>query len=150
MKISQKGIDFICSYEGFSSTPYPDPGTRGEPYTIGYGTTTYPNGKKVTMQDNAITVDEGKMYIADHISHFETWLNSELPNLKQGQYDALCSFIYNTGQNAFASSTLLKDIKAGCSNELITAEFNKWVHGGGHVLPGLVKRRKAEAEIYCS
>ena len=46
MKLSQRGIDLIKQFEGYSSKAYPDPATGGAPWTIGYGTT---NGVKPGM-----------------------------------------------------------------------------------------------------
>ena len=63
----------------------------------------------------------------------------------QNQFDALVSFQYNTGH--LAGSTLLTKHLAG-DFKSAAAEFAKWVHAGGHVLPGLVKRRAAEAALY--
>lgn len=151
MTISSKGIDFICSFEGFSSKPYPDPASGGKPYTIGYGTTIYPNGKKVTMADPRVTKAQSKVFLEDHINKkIADWLNTNLPNLEQSQFDALCSFIYNLGLANLKTSSLLKAIKAGADNDTITADFNKWVKAAGKVMPGLVKRRAAEARLFCS
>ena len=66
------------------------------------------------------------------------------------QIAALTSFCYNVGIDAFCKSTLLKVIKQNSNNvESIKTEFMKWVHGGGKVLPGLVKRREEEFVVYC-
>ena len=63
----------------------------------------------------------------------------------QCQFDALCSFCFNLGIGAYMKSTLRKYVKAGRDDEA-DREFGKWVHAGGRVLPGLVRRRRAEAE----
>lgn len=66
------------------------------------------------------------------------------------QIAALTSFCFNVGIDAFCKSTLLKVIKSDPNNfTAIKLEFMKWVHGGGKVLPGLVKRREVEFEVYC-
>src|SRR5437868_827293 len=51
MKISDVGLALTTSCEGLELTAYPDPGTGKEPYTIGYGTTVYPDGTKVKLGD---------------------------------------------------------------------------------------------------
>lgn len=151
MDISQQGVAFICSFEGFSANPYPDPASHAEPYTIGYGTTVYPNGVAVTLSDAPVTEDEALGFVQDHVdTNISGWLSANLPHLGQNQFDSLCSFIYNLGLANFESSSLLSAIKTGADNETITADFNKWVYGGGVVMPGLVTRRAAEAAMYCS
>ena len=65
----------------------------------------------------------------------------------QAQFDALVSFHYNTG--AIARATLTRKHKAG---DYVGAhvEFGNWIHAGGKVLKGLVRRRAAEAELYAA
>jgi lysozyme len=148
MNISKEGIDFICQFEGFRSQPYQD--SVGV-WTIGYGTTMYPNGLRVTQNDREITEDEGKTYLQHHIEHRVIHAITELPvTLKQNQIDALCSFIYNLGIGSFERSTLRKDIIQGADKAKIKADFGMWVKAGGNILPGLIKRRNAEADLYNS
>jgi GH24 family phage-related lysozyme (muramidase) len=64
-------------------------------------------------------------------------------------FDALLDFVYNLGQGNFQSSTLLEKIDAGKFEEA-AEEFQKWNKAGGKVLPGLVKRREAEKELFLS
>ena len=65
----------------------------------------------------------------------------------QNQFDALCCFAYNVGLGALRSSTLLKVINAGQYN-LARENFLKWNKAGGRELPGLTKRRTAEADLF--
>lgn len=67
--------------------------------------------------------------------------------LTQSQFDALCSFVFNLGARAFAESTLLILLNKG-QHKLAAAQFARWVHGGGKRLPGLVRRRAAEADLF--
>ena len=69
--------------------------------------------------------------------------------LTQPQFDALVSFVFNVGAGAFRKSTLLKKLNAGDYAEA-TAEFPRWVKGGGKTLPGLVVRRAAEMLLFGS
>jgi lysozyme len=93
MQISQNGIDFIAAHEGFIPHPYNDPASGGEPITIGYGTTHYPDGTKVTLQDAPISQDMAKSYLGDYISQNIYPVLNALPlPLNQNQFDALCSF----------------------------------------------------------
>jgi lysozyme len=141
MNITQKGLDIICKYEGFRAAPYICP--AGKP-TIGYGTTLYKSGLKVTMQDPPITKEQA---IAELIYHIENRCYHSLIglNLNQNQFDALCSFIYWSGSGNFAKSTLRKLIVINPKDPAIAGEFAKWTNSG---LAGLVKRRKSESDLY--
>ena len=63
------------------------------------------------------------------------------------QFGALTSFAYNAGLHALAESTLLRKHKAG-NFEGAAEEFGRWIYGSGKLLPGLVRRRTAEAQLY--
>lgn len=65
--------------------------------------------------------------------------------LEQHEFDALVSFHFNTG--ALGRSTLLKRLNAG-DRAGAAAEFGRWTRGGGRVLAGLVRRRKAERHLF--
>ena len=67
----------------------------------------------------------------------------------QGQFDALCDFAYNLGPHALAGSTLLRKHKLG-DFAGAAAEFVKWDHDNGVVIPGLLTRRLAEKKLYLS
>lgn len=148
-KISDKGVDLIKKFEGFSSKPYPDPATKGVPYTIGYGATFYQNGKKVTMADKPITEKEAIELLKFMLARFEQYVDSYcVDTLTQNQFDALVSFCYNVGPANLKASTLLKKVNANPNDETIREEFRKWNKGGGKVLKGLTRRREAEANLY--
>ena len=148
-KISENGINLIKRFEGFSSKPYPDPATKGVPYTIGYGATFYPNGKKVTMADKPITEEEAVKLLAYMLEKFEQYVDSYcVDSLTQNQFDALVSFCYNVGPANLKSSTLLKKVNKNPNDPTIKDEFSKWVKASNKTLKGLINRRKAEAELY--
>jgi lysozyme len=95
MKTSQKGINLILSFEGFSSEPYLD---SAKIPTIGYGNTYYPGGRKVTMKDPAITREKGAELFATVLPTYEKIVTSKVKTtLTQNQFDALVSHTYNTG-----------------------------------------------------
>lgn len=147
-KTGQKGIDLIKSFEGFYSKPYICP--AGVP-SIGWGTTIYPNGKKVTMKDKAITEAEATEYLKHDLKGAERDVDGlTIDTITQNQFDALCSFVYNVGKGNFASSTLLKKVNKNPNDKTIAKEFAKWIYGGGKILNGLVRRRKKESELYFS
>ena len=73
-----------------------------------------------------------------------------IDTINQSQFDALCSFAYNCGVGNLKSSTLLKKVNVNPDDPTIKDEFLKWTKGGGKTLPGLVKRRTEEAQLYFS
>ena len=80
----------------------------------------------------------------------ENIVSAECLNLRQCQFDALVSFVFNVGVGNFRKSTLLKKIKANPDDNSIMDEFLRWVYANGVVLPGLQKRRLAEMRLYFS
>lgn len=156
MTVDQSGIDLIHSFEGLSLTPYICP--AGVP-TIGWGNTYYPNGKKVTMKDKAITREQADEIFAFVLSLFEKDVNSLIKTkLTQNQFSALVSFAYNVGTDIDADdipeglgdSTLLKKVNANPNDPTIRTEFAKWNKSNGKPLAGLIRRRKMEADLYFS
>lgn len=162
MKTNDAAIAIIKRWEGFRARPYICP--AGIP-TIGYGTTIYPNGRKVTLQDKAITESIALTYLRDYIERkLETQITAALQvTLSDNRFSALVSFAYNVGLGrretsrhpaipGLLTSTLLKVINAAPGAPGIRDEFMKWtkatVKGKKVVLPGLVSRRKDEADLY--
>lgn len=133
-------------FEGLYLRPYLCPAGV---WTIGLGTTRYPNGRPVRPTDPPIT--RARAYeIAEHQVRAQY-----LPNALRacrgklntaGRMAAIGSFGYNLGNGALLASTMLKRILADRWSD-VPKELSKWVRGGGRVLPGLVKRRAAEAAL---
>lgn len=143
MKTSQKGINLIISFEGFSAQPYLD--SAGIP-TIGYGNTYYPGGKKVTMKDPAITREKGVELLSAVLPTYEKIVNAKVKiPLTQNQFDALVSHTYNTGGSDGLFSLINK--KAG-DEEIRNWFTKKYITAGGKTLNGLIRRRKAEADLF--
>lgn len=146
MKISQKGLDLIKKFEGFSAKPYICP--AGVP-TIGYGATYYTNGTKVTMSDESISEEWAEQLLSNMVHTYEKGVISlVIPKITQNQFDALVSFAYNVGVTNFRKSTLLRLINKDPNNPEIATQFMKWVRGGGKVINGLIKRRQIESKLY--
>lgn len=144
--ISQEGLDLIKKYEGLKLKPYLCPAKIP---TIGYGNTFYENGTKVTLKDPEITEGRATELLRFIIKSFEQHVDSYcIDTLTQNQFDAITSFCYNVGAGNLKTSTLLKKVNINHNDPTIVDEFMKWTRGGGKVLPGLVKRRKSEAELY--
>jgi lysozyme len=142
MKTSPKGIALIKSAEGLRLKAYPDPGTGGLPWTIGYGSTSG------VTRNMVITETKAEQMLAADLVRFEHIVERlvRVP-VDQGQFDALVSFTYNVGEGNFTKSTLLRRLNAG-DTAGAAEQFSRWVNAGGKVLPGLVKRRAAEQALF--
>lgn len=144
MKLSQRGIDLIKQFEGYSSKAYPDPATGGAPWTIGYGTT---KGVKPGM---IITAEQAEKMLRDDVAKFESGVSSLVTApTTQGQFDAMVSLAYNIGLGNFGKSTLLKKHNARCYT-CAADQFRVWNRANGKVMNGLTKRRAAERQVYMS
>ena len=147
-KISNKGLELIKKYEGFKAKPYLCPSSVP---TIGYGSTYYEDGTKVKLTDPAITQERATELLMALLVSYEKAVDSYcVDTINQNQFDALCSFVYNCGNQALKNSTLLRKVNGNRMNPDITNEFLKWNKGGGRVIPGLSKRRQEEADLYFS
>ncbi|ENW93323.1 hypothetical protein F904_01447 [Acinetobacter dispersus] len=116
-------------------------------WTIGFGTTVYPDGNRVKPDDKC-NESQAKAYFAHDLNRFEQAINGSVTvPLSQNQFDALVSLTYNIGENAFKSSTLLKMLNVG-NYQGAADQFLVWNKSNGQVLNGLVRRRKAERELF--
>lgn len=156
-RVGQAGVDLIKRFEGCARVrsdgrveAYPDPGTGGDPWTIGWGATGLDrfNGGRIRKgtiwtqeQCDQRLIEDLPRYAADVIAALGPAINAT----SQRQFDALVSFHYNTG--AIARATLTRKHVAG-HHRGAAAEFARWNRAGGRVLKGLVRRRAAEAELY--
>lgn len=140
MKISEKGLDLIRSFEGLELKAYKD--SVGV-LTIGWGSTG--SHVKVGM---VITKGQAEDLLKQDVSRFEKGVNDlvKVP-LTQNQFDSLVSFSFNLGLGNLKSSTLLRKLNAsdysGAANE-----FLRWNKAGGKVLNGLTRRRQAEKDMF--
>ena len=140
--ISENCILLIKEYEGFRMNAYPDPGTNGAPWTIGYGHT------KDVQKGDTCTKEEATswLYVEANEAAIQV-LNAVKTPLTQNQLDALTSFVYNEGIGNFTKSTLLKLLNQG-NYDGAAKEFTKWIYAAGVSLPGLIKRRQAEKALF--
>ena len=146
MKLDENGYKLIMQFEGLSLVPYL---CAAKVPTIGYGSTFYPSGKKVTMQDKPINLESAKLMLKETANIFGTQVNLLVKTkLTQNQFNALVSFAFNLGSQALGKSTLLKKVNVNPNDVTITNEFLKWNKAGGKELSGLTKRRTIEAKLY--
>lgn len=141
MKTSDATRAHIAQHEGLRLEAYLCPANV---WTIGYGHT------KGVTKGMIITKDQAEALLSEDLAVFEENISKRLPGLNQNQFDALVSFAFNVGNGAFNTSTLYRKAKQNPNDPTIRNEFAKWVHAGGRVLPGLVKRRAWEADLYFS
>jgi lysozyme len=130
-------------FEGLRLQPYICP--AGYP-TIGYGTVWKPDGSKVTMEHPPISKESWLVHELRH--NYLVGVLRTSPSLlaRPKALGAMTDFAYNLGVARYRSSTLCKRVNAqdwGGAKEQLAL----WVRGGGRVLPGLVKRRAAEAAL---
>jgi len=138
-------VDLVAEFEGFRTDAYLCP---AKVWTIGYGATRWGNGQPVVKGDGPITEDAARRLLRQDLEAAARALDAlVMVPLAEGQRAALISFIYNVGRGAFARSTMLVHINAGRMDSA-ASEFTRWVKAGGQVLPGLARRRAAEAKLF--
>jgi lysozyme len=142
MKTSQKGIELIKQFEGCKLKSYKCPASV---WTIGYGSTFYLDGSKVLMGQKISQV-EADMLLLKLLPKYEaTVIKNIKVALNQNQFDALVSFCWNCG----SSQTLFRLVNQKATDEIIYDWLiNHYIMGGGKVLPGLVRRRRVEADLF--
>ena len=137
---SDNGLALTRSFEGLRLTAYQD---CGGVWTIGYGHT----GPDVHA-DLTITDAEADALLRADVADAVTCVNRAVHvPITQNQFDALVDFCFNCGRGSLLQSTLLRKVNIG-DFAGAAEQFALWDHAGGKVVPGLVRRRKAEAELF--
>ena len=141
MNIPQNAIELAMAFEGFYSKAYICPG--------GYATQGYGHLVK-SLNVPPIDKTQGEAYLAEDLRdalYGTIRVCPVLITVPEPQLGAIVDFTFNLGVGRLQTSSLRRKINAGLWND-VPAELNKWVYGGGRKLPGLVKRRKAEALFF--
>lgn len=163
-KINQNGVDLIKSFEGIvdgnpktvNLDPYADPIgilTIGWGHALTFGerflknnTTDWALARK--QYPNGITRAEAELLLAYDINEHSRDLEAVIGvPLTDNQFAAVASLVFNIGMKNFLKSSLLKALKAK-DYKLAATRFAPWKTAGGKVLPGLVRRRAAEAKLF--
>ena len=145
MRTNDRGLRLIKKYEGLCLHPYRCP---AQIWTIGYGSCYGLNGKRLTKDHRMITPTEADYLLRREVRHAEVQVARLLKvSVTENQFSALASFTFNVGGGAFQSSTLRRKLNRG-EIESAAKEFHRWKYAGGRVLPGLVKRRRAECALF--
>lgn len=149
--VPQATVDLAATFEGFSSRPYKDPGYAT--WTIGYGSIWVggdPARGHVNGGTPTITEAEARKWLmVEMVSSAKAVDDFVKVPLTVAERAALIDFVYNLGPAALEHSTLGQLLNAGNYAEA-AARFMDWVMGGGRVLPGLVRRRQAERDLFVS
>ena len=143
MKLNETGHRALELREGLRLKPYLD--TQGVP-TIAMGNTFYLNGKKVTMLDKPLTLNEAKTLarsVADIFANKVDYLVTS--NINQNQFNALVSLAYNIGIYGFRNSTVLELVNKNPNNPMIRQAFMMWTKN-----KELIGRRQSEVNQYFS
>lgn len=146
MRTSDDGIELIKQFEGVRLLAYRD--SVGV-WTIGYGHTAAA-GSPAPTSGMRISDQDAEEILRRDLGKFERGVEGLVKvELQQHQFDALVSFAFNVGLGNLGQSTLLKKVNAQNFDQ-VPAEFLKWNKAGGKELPGLTRRRHAEAAIFAS
>lgn len=153
MKTSDNGRKFIESFEGlileayddYNDRPVPVGGSARGTLTIGYGHTVSA-GPPGIVPGETITKEQADQILASDLSKVETDVAQLVRTaLNQNQFDALVSFEFNTG--ALRHSSGLNYLNQA-EYEFAWNVFDQYTHAAGRVLPGLVRRRQAERNLF--
>jgi lysozyme len=154
MTMSEEGKRKLAEWEGMRLTVYKD--VAGFP-TIGVGhllTKDERSSGKIFINGEAVryagglTEQQALDLLAQELTVFEEAVSKAVTvPLTQNQFDALVSFSYNVGLNAFKNSTLLKLLNQGKYAE-VPAQLRRWIYAGGKKCKGLVNRREKEVEMW--
>lgn len=149
MQVPQAAIDLAKRFEGFHRVPKSDPLRRAHPYICPAGYWTIGFGHLCDARHPPITEKEAEAYLAVDLRTALTATLRYCPVLateQEGRLAAIVDFTFNLGAGRLQTSTLRRRIN---QRDWVAAgqELRRWVNGGGKVLPGLVARREAEAEM---
>lgn len=142
MRTGRRGVNLIKRFEGFRAVAY-KPVAAEKFWTIGYGD----YGPHV-RRGQRITRAEGERRLRRRLFEFERGVDRMvMTHINQNRFDALVSLAYNIGLGAFADSTVLRRVNARQFDQAAAA-FHMWTRGASGPLPGLVRRRNAEARLF--
>jgi GH24 family phage-related lysozyme (muramidase) len=155
MKPSKQCYDLIKEFEGFYPDAYPDPGTkndpvkRGEPITIGWGTTEYnaagvlKYGRGKVKIGDTLTRAQADNELAYEVQRIGTRVYDINDKLNQNQFDSVVSFFYNAG----FPQPQVERLRQGWLAEFADTAL-EYINKGTAVEAGLRRRRKAEWELF--
>jgi len=141
MKLNSKGYKALHDREGLRLKPYLD--TKGVP-TIAMGNTYYEDGRKVTMQDKPLTIEQAGNLATITADKFAFQVDKLLTSkVNQNQFNALVSLAYNIGITGFRNSTVLRKVNINPNDPAIKEAFMMWTKN-----VELAGRRESEIKQY--
>lgn len=141
MIFNDKGLQLLKSFEGCSLVAYQD---QGGVWTIGYGHT------GDIKADETVTEEAASNTLMDDVLKTEKRVTDLLAHdLNNNQYSAIVCFAFNVGCGNLAKSTLLNCINTGHIDDAAN-EFTRWDKVAGVQNDGLLRRRKAERDLFLS
>ena len=148
----QTATEIIKEFEGFSATPYK---CAAGVWTIGYGTTYYPNGELVWPGDKAVTREVATEFLENHIDNAVVpALEKNVPTwgiMNANQKAAIISFAYNLGSHFYGNggfNTITKALSKKENFSQVPAAMMLYVNPGSSFEVGLRRRRKAEGDLW--
>jgi len=136
------GLSLTKNFEGLRLSAYAD---QGGVWTIGYGHT----GPGVHA-GLTITEDQAAAFLESDVAAAVTAVNRLVTSeINQNQFNALVDFAFNLGVAALSQSTLLREVNAS-NFSAAGPQFLLWDHCAGVVVPGLLRRRQAEAQLFAT
>jgi len=124
MKLNSTGYKALHEREGLRLKPYLD--TKGVP-TIAMGNTYYLDGRKVSMQDKELTIEEAGNLASATADKFAFQVNALVTSkVNQNQFNALVSLAYNIGITGFRNSTVLRKVNINPNDKAIKEAFFMW------------------------
>lgn len=145
-------IKLLKEFEGCRLAAYPDPASGGNPWTIGYGTVRYPDGRNVARGDK-LTVIEAESLLLAEVDRIASHLSNKIPYWAQmtvNQQSALISFAYNLGEQFYGSvdfETISRCLRDKDWSK-VPAAFELYRNPGSSVEAGLLRRRRAEGALW--
>lgn len=144
-QLSKAGAGFSAAHEACYLYAYPDPGTGGDPWTIGVGHTRAAGEPVVRRGDRISFARAFEIYAAD-MGRVERGVRSAIKvELEQHQFDAACSFHLNTG--AIGSGSIDDRLNRGDEAGAL-AVWGQYINAGGKPLNGLITRRREEIALW--
>lgn len=146
MHMTEEGLALIRRFEGFRGEAYRCPAGI---WTIGYGHTSAAGPPRV---EPGMTMSEAEAarVLARDVERFAKEVRAALAReVSPAQFSALVSFAFNVGMGAFRTSSVLKRVNDG-DFDAVPERLKLWVKAKGRTFPGLVRRRAAEAEMFCA
>jgi lysozyme len=145
MRLSKAGAGFSAAHEACYLFAYPDPGTGGDPWTIGVGHTAAAGAPVVRRGDRITLARAFEIYAAD-MGRVEADVRAAIrPQLAQHQFDAACSFHLNTG--AIRSGSIDDKINRGDEAGALKT-WSQYINAGGKPMKGLITRRVEEIALW--